>query len=61
MAKKLLATPRQFSMQRVFDVTLRRPVDKSIIAHLDSCKETSLSNTLTMVYPTGKLYCRFYQ
>lgn len=42
----LLATPKKFSMQGVFDILLRRPLDKSIIAYLTDCKTTSLENTM---------------
>ena len=49
-----LATPRQFSMQQAFEILLRKPVDKSIIAYLTNCKTTSLENTMEMVHPTGK-------
>lgn len=40
-------------MQQVFEILLRRPVDKSIIAYLTDCKTSGLENTMEMVYPTG--------
>lgn len=50
----VLATPRKFAMQQAFEVLLRKPVDKSIIAYLTDCKTSGLENTMEMVYPTGK-------
>jgi hypothetical protein len=48
-----LATPKKFAMQQVFEILLRRPLDKSIYAYLTDCKTTSLENSVEMVYPTG--------
>lgn len=48
-----LATPRKFSMQQAYEILLRKPVDKSIVAYLTDCKTSSLENTVEMVYPTG--------
>ena len=42
MANGLLATPRQWSIQQVFEILFRNPVDKSIIAYLTNCKTTGL-------------------
>lgn len=47
------ATPRKFSMQGVFEILLRKPTDKSILAYLTDCKTTTLENTVETVYPTG--------
>jgi hypothetical protein len=53
----ILATPKKFSMQQVFDVLLRKPGGSSdpykIIAYLTDCKTSGLENTVEMVYPTG--------
>lgn len=49
----VLATPREFTMQAVFELLLRRPVDKSIAAYLTNLKTSGLENTMEMVYPTG--------
>lgn len=48
-----LATPRKFSMQQAYEILLRKPVDRSIVAYLTDCKTSSLENTVEMVYPTG--------
>lgn len=48
-----IATPKKFAMQQVFELLLRKPVDKSIIAYLTDAKTSGLENTMTMVYPTG--------
>lgn len=53
MANTLLATPRRFSMQQVFYILLRKPIDKSIIAYLTDTKTSGLENTMDMTYPTG--------
>lgn len=53
MADTLLATPRKFSMQQVFELLLRRPVDRSIIGYLTDLKSSGLENTMEMTYPTG--------
>lgn len=50
-----LATPKKFSMQQAYEILLRKPVDKSIVAYLTDCKTTSLENTIEMVYPQGDL------
>lgn len=42
MANTLLATPRKFSMQQVFEILLRKPLDKSIIAYLTDTKTSGL-------------------
>lgn len=47
-------TPREFAMQQVFEILLRRPADKSIAAYLTNTKTTGLENTMEMVYPAGK-------
>lgn len=44
-----LATPRKFSMQQAYEILLRKPVDKSIVAYLTDCKTTSLENIVEMV------------
>lgn len=49
----VLATPKKFVMQQVFELLLRRPVDKSIVGYLTDVKTTGLENTMEMVYPTG--------
>lgn len=51
----VLATPREFTMQAVFELLLRRPVDKSIAAYLTNLKTSGLENTMEMVYPTGRM------
>ena len=43
------ATPRKFSMQGVFEILLRKPTDKSILAYLTDCKTTTFENTVEMV------------
>lgn len=48
------ATPRKFAMQGVFEILLRKPSDKSILAYMTDCKTTTLENTMELVYPTGK-------
>lgn len=48
-----IMTPKQFSMQQVFEILLRKPVDKSILGYLENVKTSGLENTATMVYPTG--------
>lgn len=53
MANTVLATPKKFSMQQVFEILLRKPSDKSILAYLEDVKTSGLENTATMVYPTG--------
>lgn len=45
----VLATPKEFSMQQVFELLLQRPVDKSIAAYLTNLKTSSLENTMEMV------------
>lgn len=54
MAGNVLATPKNFAMQQVYELLIRRPVDKSIVGYLNNCKNTSIENTMEMVYPTGK-------
>lgn len=49
----VLKTPREFSMQQVFEMLLRKPVDMSIAAYLTNTKTTGLENTVEMVYPAG--------
>lgn len=49
----VLATPKEFSIQQVFELLLRDPVDKSITAYLTNTKTTGLENTVEMVFPTG--------
>ena len=44
-----LATPKQFSMQQAFEILLRKPIDRSIIAYLTNCKTSGLENTMEMV------------
>lgn len=50
----VMATPRKFAMQAVFEMLLRRPSDKGIIGWLTDLKTSGLENTMEMVYPTGK-------
>lgn len=45
----VLATPKKFVMQQVFELLLRRPVDKSIVGYLTDVKTTGLENTMEMV------------
>lgn len=47
MASK--ATPKKFAMQQCFEILLRRPSDKKILAYLTDCKTSSLENTVEMV------------
>ena len=47
------ATPRKFSMQGVFEILLRKPTDKIILAYLTDCKTTTFENTVESVFPTG--------
>ena len=49
----VLATPKQFSIQQVFEILLRKPVDRSIIAYLTNTKTSGLENSMEMTYPTG--------
>ena len=49
----ITATPKKFSMQQVFEILLRKPADKSILAYLEDVKTSGLENTVEMVYPTG--------
>lgn len=51
MANK--ATPKKFAMQQVFEILLRKPADKSIVAYLTDVKTSGLDNTVEMVYPVG--------
>lgn len=51
MASK--ATPKKFAMQQCFEILLRQPSTKKILAYLTDCKTSSLENTVEMVYPTG--------
>lgn len=44
MADTLLATPRKFSMQQVFELLLRKPVDRSIIGYLTDLKTSGLKS-----------------
>lgn len=53
MATTTIATPKKFSMQQVFEILLRKPSDKSILAYLEDVKTSGLENTVEMVYPTG--------
>lgn len=53
MANGITATPKKFSMQQVFEILLRKPADKSILAYLEDVKTSGLENTVEMVYPTG--------
>lgn len=46
-------TPKKFSMQQVFEVLLRDPETKKIIAYIDTGKTSGLENTVELVYPTG--------
>lgn len=48
-----MATPKQFAIQQVLKLLLRKPSDKSIIAYLTNLKTSGLENTMEMVYPTG--------
>jgi len=43
------ATPKKFAMQQCFEILLRRPSDKKILAYLTDCKTSSLENTVEMV------------
>ena len=47
------ATPKKFSMQQTFEILLRRPSTKQIVAYLTDTKTTSLENTMELVYPSG--------
>lgn len=44
-----IMTPKQFSMQQVFEILLRRPIDKKILGYLENVKTTGLENTAEMV------------
>jgi len=50
-----MATPHKFSVQQVFEILLRRPSTKEILAYLTDCKTSTLENSVEMVYPTGKI------
>lgn len=45
----VMATPRKFAMQTVFEMLIRRPADKSIIGWLTDLKTSGLENTMEMV------------
>ena len=47
MANK--ATPKKFAMQQCFEILLRHPSTKKILAYLTDCKTSSLENTVEMV------------
>lgn len=47
MANK--ATPKNFTVQQVFEILMQDSSDKSIIGYLKHCKTTSLENTVEMV------------
>lgn len=47
------ATPKKFAMQQCFEILLRKPATKEILAYLTDCKTSSLENTVEMTYPTG--------
>lgn len=49
MATPVMATPKQFAMQQVFELLLRKPSDKSLLAYLSNLKTSSLENTVEMV------------
>lgn len=49
----MVATPKKFAMQQVFEMLLRKPTDKRIIAYLTDVKTSGLDNTVEMVYPVG--------
>lgn len=53
MANKLMATPKKFTMQGVFEILLRRPSDGKLLAYLTDAKTSGLENTVDMAYPTG--------
>lgn len=55
----VMATPRKFAMQEVYEILMRRPADKSIVGFLTDTKTSGLENTVEMTYPTGK-YCQLY-
>ena len=46
-------TPKNFSVQQIFEILMQRPSDNSIIGYLKHCKTTTLENTVEMTYPTG--------
>lgn len=48
-----MATPKQFAIQQVLKLLLRRPSDKKLIGYLTNLKTSGLENTMEMVYPTG--------
>ena len=51
MANK--TTPKNFSVQQIFEILMQKPSDNSIIGYLKHCKTTTLDNTVEMTYPTG--------
>lgn len=46
-------TPKNFSLQQVFEILMQKPSDKSIIGYLKHCKTSTIENTAEMVYPSG--------
>lgn len=44
-----LPTPKKFVMQQVFELLLRKPIDKRIVGYLTDVKTTGLENTMEMV------------
>lgn len=49
------ATPKKFAIQQIFELLLRKPDTKEIIAYLEDVKTSNLENTAELVYPTGKM------
>ena len=47
MANK--ATPKKFAMQQCFEILLRQPSTKKILAYLTDCKTSLRENTVEMV------------
>ena len=49
------ATPKKFAIQQIFELLLRKPETKEIVAYLEDVKTSKLDNTAEIVYPTGKM------
>lgn len=47
------ATPKKFAIQQIFELLLRKPDTKEIIAYLEDVKTSNLENTAELVFPTG--------
>ena len=49
----MMATPKKFSIQQVFEILLRDPETKEIKAYLEDLKTSGLENTAELGHPVG--------